>query len=47
MVAVRHWRGESTAAQRLCTGDSVAEVARVCWRRLWGEMGSREIRGVV
>ena len=44
-MAVRHWRGESTEAQRLGTGDGVAEVARVCWRQLWGEMGAGRSAG--
>ena len=44
-MAVRHWRGESTTAQRLCTGDGMAEVARVCWRQLWREMGAGKSAG--
>ena len=29
-VARRHWCGECTVAQRLCTGDDVAEVDLEC-----------------
>jgi len=44
-MAVGHWRGECTAAQRLCTGDDAAEVARVCWHRLCDGKKCKGVRG--